>query len=140
VGGLQPVEVGADLLENLLHGALGVELGAEGLAGGGSPKGTARPELVQGWILARGGKIETNLGQKGAGPSLEGVSVSGTGESSQLPGVEPIPNELGFKFLPPFPHHPHPPLPLPWDHMRPALWTPASATSLLTWRTMPLLL
>lgn len=31
---LQAVEVGANLLENLLHGALGIELGTEGLAGG----------------------------------------------------------------------------------------------------------
>lgn len=32
-GQLQAVKVGADLLENLVHGALGVELGTEGLAG-----------------------------------------------------------------------------------------------------------
>lgn len=37
---LQAVEVGADLLENLIHGGLGVELGGEGLAGvGGSSEG-----------------------------------------------------------------------------------------------------
>lgn len=87
-GRLQFVEVGADLLENLLHGALGVELGAEGLAGeGGSPE-----ELFQGWILATSGEIMANLGQRDAEPSLEGVSVLGTGGCSRLQGIKSTTN------------------------------------------------
>lgn len=58
--------MGADLLENLVHGALGVQLGAEGLAGG--------PELFQGWILAGGRESRADLGLKSVGLSLEGVS------------------------------------------------------------------
>lgn len=55
-GRLQFVEVGADLLENLLHGALGVELGAEGLAGeGGHLRSSSRdgfwPRVGRSWPI-----------------------------------------------------------------------------------------
>lgn len=117
---LQAVEVSADLLENLLHGALGVELGTEGLAGGLAQGLSCESnwELFQGCISAILGEGHVGNERGQAHPKLGRIEFSC------------------------FPHHPHPSLPLPWD-TSPKLrgWRVlASATSPLTWRTMPLLL
>lgn len=66
---LQAIEVGADLLENLVHGALGVELGTERVSWG-----------------TRSSESNWNSSKDAFWPSLEGVMLG-------MRGVKPTPNQ-----------------------------------------------